>query len=610
VSASIANDWAISFALGAIVIVLFAWDRLNRPIKSHADKGYRRQRLLSLLVPAQMRNAHIFIRAYLFYTLFLLIVYTIGSLGITGLRLFVDPAAATQAANLQGAEWPLTMALVVVGLAPGLPPLARLEEKFRRLAHMLAGVPANLHGFADALMAVELDRDSLGGDLIGPRDAQRLAAVLAAAKAVLGEGTQFQSFANNTMKLYAARAWNQGGASWPSYQVRREFRLLEAEITPVVAAVIEDVEDLATGFRAAPVVEQEDHAENISGEIRAQYSRWRSLADRAEACVDDVCVLFALYAERSTERPVRDNPISRLLRDLIDHAQARRNDSDPRHDAVLLGVLSVAGFAFLAGYVGERLGYVYLIAGASSFSTALLYLINTTILYGPTSLLALNARYPLPPAVWVNPYRTRGVFPVRQFLALAFWAYLVSVLLLSLFFLMTLSWSHLANQAADDGAGFDVYCIAQQFLGVSFGDRVTTPDCAPLAIYWGPMIYALLGAWNAVNIALMADLVQARADTGRTLGQRVMLHAGGLGLICFFAAEFLGRWSPPDPKDGIIGPDIGIPLTAPQETVIFEMLAAFAIGLLFSLMIRGAFVRLRDGDIATAERVSPMLQGG
>lgn len=578
--------WHASFLFGLLSIVWFAQDRLNQRLPSDGDDPQRRERLIELVLPFQLRNQRVFRRAYLVYTGILVVIYAVGSIfgSVIGPVLFPGT-------DVNGPEWPMALALAMIGIAPKFPVLLRLEEKIRAFTHELVGVPRTFHSFTNALLNVPVSVETLGDDLIAPGDAQRLALVLEAAARVMGRTMAHETFSNRTVKLFAFRAWNDSDLAWPPYSVRREFRRIEAEVTPAVHGLIEDLEHLA-GLTLAQSPTDADAQQNWV----AMESRWRSIAQRVGGSADDVCALFALYAERATEPPVKDNPISALLRDLIEEAQAARERADPGADALLIAVGLVGLTGFAIGFIGALAG-ITAPPGSQPWRPAFFYLMGVLILYGPTAFLAWDSRHPSTAQGWINPFADTRIFPARQFLGLFVKAYLLSFLIMSLFMMLHVVLATLGQRDPEGPALFGV--LLGQFFGT--GQPVT---CGTGALIWVAAATATLGGWNAVHLALHADASEAELDDGPARMRLVASHALGLGAIQFVTSVSLGRLHPCTDAVATVAPHLGLALNAAEELLVFEVLTSTVLGLIFAWQARAAFRALRIRETAAADALT------
>lgn len=189
--------------MGAAIIVIFADERLNRPLNAAKDTYRRRERLVALLAPVQLSQRRLYRNGFAFYTGFMLTVYLVLSFGASIFGPFFIPNAED---TIGGPEWPLVVALVMTGLLPALKPLQRIENKIRDYAYVLAGVPNSFHDFTDALMHVHLDETRLGYDLVQNDEALKLHNIFDAAKAAFENNYEYKAFADHAGKLFAFRS--------------------------------------------------------------------------------------------------------------------------------------------------------------------------------------------------------------------------------------------------------------------------------------------------------------------------------------------------------------------------------------------------------------------
>lgn len=573
IAASAPLSWGVAFLCGLVVIFFFAQERLDRPLKSSGEDKLHRERLFEYLRPFQLRHRDAFRKAYLMYTAALLLAYAAGSVFASTFGPFLVPGS-----SFNEPYWPLGLALAMTGVAPSLPVLVRIEEWVRAKTHAAVGVPRTFHRFTDALVQVKLDPESIGDELIGPGDSERLARVLDAAQRVMGVRTAaYEGFANRAMKLYAFRAWADSNPAWPPASVRREFARIEAVITPPVHGLIDDLQALATGGEVP-----DPGAAGTHDAWQALQSRWRAIAQRTAEAADDVCALFALYAERSTEPPVRDNPVSALLRDLIEQAKDSREETTPVADALLVAVGIVSVVAFAIGLAGALSG-ITAIPGVSPLVLAFFYFMGVVVLYGPSGLLAWTVQHG---RRWVNFAVSGQVFPARQHLGLLVRAFAISFVMMALFLILNIAAAHL--RTVDQGSIVQSVLL-RQFLGIG-----STISCGQTALVWIAVATAPMGAWNALHLAMQADLAAVGQERTPRAHRLMALHALGLGAIHLVGSIGLGRLVPCTDAAATVAPHLGLALNAAQEMVAFEVLTSVLLGFVFAWQTRAALVALRE----------------
>ena len=564
--------WWASWAGGAAVILLFAHDQLNRPLVADPD-ARRRARLLEMFAPAQLRNQAIFLRGYLFYALLLLMAFTLASaLGGSVLRSLTGGGAAGE-----GAVAPLGVALMMVGLLPRAPFLDKLEERFRLLAYRLVGVPATFYEFTDALLRVELDADAISERLVGPADAARLRAVLSRAETVFGPGPVNDRFAQGAMKLFAFRAWSANPDGWPGWATRSAFRRFEIEIAPRVDAVVEDLEDLAlrpqaetrlrvVGAAARAPAPATPEAAGLDRLLPEEH-RWRALAGRVAEAAEDACALCALYAEKARERPTDDNPVSEVLRGLIERAERRKSGgASPLMDVLIRMLLTLAAAMFVVGWFGQSAGFLDY-GGVSGARAGMLYAVGVLVLYGPASFQAWSARQEAARrSAWRNAFAEDDVFPTLQYLGLFLGAWAVATASLGGFIL---------------------------FERIRWGMAEPFAPAALRSLLAQAAAYGAMGGWHAIMMALAQDLCAAAADRPRRVLQVTLAHAGGLAALCWLAAEATGRLASLRGETLPLElPLLGAVEAAALASVWFEVAAAGAFGAATVWLTRRALGRV------------------
>ncbi|WP_424929325.1 hypothetical protein [Amaricoccus tamworthensis] len=325
-------DYTVALIFGAVIIVVFAWDQFQRP---SYDGSRELTRLIEILTPSKMRKSGIYMRAYLVYVVLLLVIYftlcayveilfPLLGLEIAGAGGISDEVGAPQLpTNCQTAintavtgfspqaviggqdlsagtgecapppertgdpMIPLGVSLVMVGLAPSVPILLRVEEKIRFLAHRLSGIPTRLIAGSVQLKRKPLKIDDADGKtyLIAPRDWQRIHHCESIAGGILNEPHQFST---DLRKIMAFRAWVLEDKLHLSRAVIRDgFSDIEADVSKRIGRLVLDLDTLTTG-------EQDTTDENGNARM---FAVWEKIAEEAERLAMDVCVLCVLYVE-------------------------------------------------------------------------------------------------------------------------------------------------------------------------------------------------------------------------------------------------------------------------------------------------------------------------
>ncbi|PSL17363.1 hypothetical protein [Shimia abyssi] len=596
-------DWVLAYLFGMLLISLFAKERLNRPIPNDSFLS-RRQRLVAMLVPAQLRRSRIFFRGVVFYAFCLIIVYSFFSIlaevsaSVFGLIELVNrisggapdtqantgtetatPSPESSSESLfHSPAWPLAVAAALIGIIPSSSVFNKLETKFRGMAHYIVGVPHTLNDFANELGAVEMNPNDLPGTLLGPNEAARMRSILDAAQLVFngaappqgGQTSYFPNFEQHVIKLYFYHAWTSGIHSFPSQRIQDEFRQVENAITPTTKAILQDLEYLTT-FADRLLRDQKEITDalsqttqspearavleakktELSQQVQIQYQRWHAIRRRVAESVDDICVLFALYAEFADNRPVLNNPISNLLKNLIDSANSRKS-SPNAVDAAILAILLSAAFAFAFGFYGSvksyfaPFAYEFVDGGRADsikISNAMLsgmtYTFQLLVLFVPVSLISLARRQSKvneAGAAWKNAFTTSGLFPATQFI----WCFVLSWFIAVLFQMLPFFSDQAINHLNSSGTTAGASCAIMQYFGSSllYSEAEFTACINHLVtsqgdfldqeshllkgeLYPGTITYialrSLVGATLALLACLCADLIAAEKDNGLRL---------------------------------------------------------------------------------------------
>jgi hypothetical protein len=160
--------FVIYFFIGWITIVLYSRQNFDEPTyKVSPDEP------VSIMIPSFFISQHLYIRGFLIYLISMTGVYFALSLagqavvlGIIGV--FRDPVLhdaaplhSQIATETVSAEWPLVLALAMIGLAPKLPGLREPELTLRRFAHKIALIPAYAKYLAAELQRAQFDFNKL-----------------------------------------------------------------------------------------------------------------------------------------------------------------------------------------------------------------------------------------------------------------------------------------------------------------------------------------------------------------------------------------------------------------------------------------------------------------
>lgn len=325
------SEYQAALFFGAAIIVVFAWEQFNRP---SYEKSRELTRLIELLTPSDMRRKTVYWRAYTFYTVILLLVYWIlciygallfpvlgleipgidmaggGEVGasavptddagtktelVTGftpdLQQLSPDVGPAEEADDPGKDpiVPLTVSLTMVGLAPSVPVLQRMEEKVRFAAHRLSGIPTRLVAGSRHLrqQSLGLVREKDETFLIPQQEWERLERYEDNAVRMLDDPLAFRE---DMAKIIAFRSWIlQEKLQLANFAKRDEVAAVETGVARRIERLLLDLDTLSD-FESLP-----DGSNGRTPEQKR--AAWEKAAKEADLICADVCVLLMLYVE-------------------------------------------------------------------------------------------------------------------------------------------------------------------------------------------------------------------------------------------------------------------------------------------------------------------------
>lgn len=370
----------VALIFGAVIVLLFSFERFNRTTD---ETGQKLQRLVDLLSPDKLRSRRVVLNAYVFYAFTFLLIYMflcayaelipalggpnlsvgasklpvpastevarattgftpipskpdIGSaLGQQTLSSGANAAAKKRAFDIGiDAKVSLAVALMIIGLAPAFPVLQRFESWMRASAHRLAGIPTRVLGIRDDLRAeiLSLPNDAEDGEapestLLIPRsDWKRMSHYRGSTTSLLDAPEDFH---NDIALIFAISAWVlKGKLKLGNSHERERFVKLEEALSRRKNSLIHALDEKTAFLTAAadtPATQAKE--EGAPGElVEAEENRsmsWERLSVEVSDLADDLCTLLALYAEHeiivSEQHGARGNSVQSpvaLQRDL------------------------------------------------------------------------------------------------------------------------------------------------------------------------------------------------------------------------------------------------------------------------------------------------------
>lgn len=319
------SDYSLATVFGAVIITVFAWDQFKRP---SYEANAELRRVVEVLSAADLRRGAVYRYAYGFYAGILLFIYASVTLSgslflvrvlggdeiveaepgvravdlpqpaeledapMVGWAVEAPPIERTETAPMETAGWegdpqvPLVLSLMMVGLAPAVPILRRLEEKIRFLAHHFSGIPTRLTYAAQELRIRRLGLASHGeGLLVADDDWRRLERYARSAR-----GVRADTLLADVEKIVAFRAWFQDESAGIVRRGRtHSIALFEQDVAERIDRLLLGLDALSDGRDA-----DDAKAERAGPGPEAA---WRGFAKEADAIANDVCLLIGLYIE-------------------------------------------------------------------------------------------------------------------------------------------------------------------------------------------------------------------------------------------------------------------------------------------------------------------------
>lgn len=307
---------------GALVIWFHAWNQFNQP--SYQDSSDF-TRVLKRLQPSDMRKGPVFIQAYVFYAVILTFIYLLICIyasvpflqgliriDIPGLDLiggtagaqklpesaalatgaaFDDAALGSVAEAGPSASLPLLVSLAVVGLAPNVPFLARIEAWLRARSHKLSGIPTHLIDSGFKLRRERIFDPELGRGLLISDEEWRQVGLYHTAAGFYASRER-EALREQVLKIIALRNWVlRGRVFQPDGRIRFVYQHLETEVRQQVRDLIARLDALSSRAVAGAAPDGPEETAERSLE-------WAAIVRDAEEVCGDICVLVALYSER------------------------------------------------------------------------------------------------------------------------------------------------------------------------------------------------------------------------------------------------------------------------------------------------------------------------
>ena len=398
------GGFTAALLFGAVVVWFHAWNQFNRPTYRMSPEFAW---LIERLRPSEMRKGGVYVQAFIFYAVILTAVYLglclflsvpfFQQLGVTipGLEFASGDAGAAilpeqSAGRIAGVAFdergqvlsqltpprgpnpslPLAVSLAVVGLAPNVPILVRVEEWIRTKAHKLSGIPTQLieagERLRDRRLLLSKDFRTPDGLLISETDWRRIDHYFTEAEFRIPSRDDFR---NHVSKIIAFREWIfRGGVAYPDGGTRGQYEGLEREIRTEIRTLLRELDGL-TGFDPA----------GSGGTALPDPLRWSALAREANILCGKVCVLLALYSERRAFGLADER---RKLVEALEGTDRQKDAADHRHLTSRMDALD---------RIDEALADITIESNRENFSTVLYFRIVFSIVAVATVFGAMTA---------------------------------------------------------------------------------------------------------------------------------------------------------------------------------------------------------------------------
>jgi hypothetical protein len=398
------GEFWLAMLTGVVVLWIHARSQFNQ-LSLEQSGDYRR--LISKLQSSDLRTSAEYRRAFVIYAAILTVLYVVlciyvavpdlqqvvrevagrdfvdlVAVGASNLPKTVDTPVAgvafDEAGGLLGSidtkpglnpSVPLAISLAVVGLAPNVPWLSRVEEFIRGTAHRLAGIPTRLVNGSLALSdETFVGRDDRGGLLLGSEDWVQIARYR---EALDGD------FAANVVETVALRAWiMHGGELAPRGTVPSKYAGIERDVADRIEKLTRDLD----------VAIAQATAKKGGGP-----TNWTALRREARETWEDMCLILGLYGSQRPydawlRRLARTSPIperravAARLQAALDTAALTQN-ADSAGTLVFFRIsIVVLVVSFLAGFfIGDDRSEGRNVQG--QVSLALTYMVTAMLTY-------------------------------------------------------------------------------------------------------------------------------------------------------------------------------------------------------------------------------------
>jgi len=333
------NAEVAALVFGALIVSAFSFERFNRP---SYDERYELDKLVALLPPDQLRARRVVFHAFSLYLLALLVLYFLGCAFANLLQfLGFEPSIGAETGPDSETEnslgippaVSLSVALVMVGLAPTFPVLRGLEDRLRYYTHRIAGIPTRILENSRVLrrgkfpFPPDFDPENNSAAepfLIPSSDWRKISHYVAFDNKLMATRSDFEE---DLRTIFACYRWiADDKLVLSNNSVRLRFSQMEEGLRLRTINLIRSL-DKKSGFDANGAAVGKnltgEKPDMNTGERASLQEDWSELSDKVDELADDFCLLIALYTEHEIivphvpRRKRKPNRNDEVLRDSV-----------------------------------------------------------------------------------------------------------------------------------------------------------------------------------------------------------------------------------------------------------------------------------------------------
>ena len=392
------SEFFVAFLAGAAFVTFFSIAKFNHRSADLSDPVTKEYQILRQLTPWEMREGRLMLQAYALYVAVLLTIYF--ALTFYG-RWIVEVVNATLPTagfspdvgkfDMTSPNWPLFVALSMIGVLPVLKPIELVEVRLRRWTHRTVGIPLTIYENVGNLQ--NHIRKMLRGESTEPGP-------------IHGWDVPTWLRERSTDKVgvdYAFEARDQlerlvqwikyGRGPWPSVVGARALEnLIDGELNAAVVA-IGDFDDIVTkDFAKAPRRTGSKPQESLLTHQTRLERDWGVVSASVVKHRDELLALLAIAAEKGPEFGKIDDPeLRKLMQDSIGDRTIQRGPVIAL--LMMLVPILIAYYAMVTAGYHPPIGDTALVGVSTDVLTALIDTAKVACLFVIPTTVALNYRF-------------------------------------------------------------------------------------------------------------------------------------------------------------------------------------------------------------------------